>query len=432
VLWLFRRRIPGLRLGLVRLSGRRSQHVPPGSGAPQKPAGPVSRPASQAPPPWGRVLVNTVKLPVSRRLRAVGLRRRLASGSGAPRKPAGPVSRPASQAPPPWGRVLVNTVKLPVSRRLRAVGLRRRPASGSRRWHARRRWHFASLVLALVAAAVTALWLTGGLTSTPSRAAPVTAAGAGSPSAAARAQAQAAAWIAGQVSGDAVVACDPGMCAALQEQGVAAGRLMPLRSAAASPRGASVLVTFPSASGLLVGRYAPALIASFGSGGNRVEVRAVEPGGASAYRAALRADLARRRAAGSELLRNSHIRFAGPGAAPLRAGEVDIRVLATLAVLASQYSFNVAGFADTGPGAPVLFRQVVIAGVGRGLRAALATVRAQNPPYLPASAAVVGRTGLSIEFAAPSPLGLLLPALDADSPRPAASLEIADRGPLEP
>jgi PST family polysaccharide transporter len=368
--WLLRRRIPGLRLGLVRLNDLRSQHVLP--------------------------------------------------GSGALRKPAGPVSRPARQAAPPWGRVLVNTVKLPVSRRLRAVSLRRRPASGSRRWHARRRWRFAALVLALATAAVTVLWLTGGLTSTPSRAAPVTPPGAGPPSVAARAQAQAAAWIAGQVSGDAIVACDPGMCAALREQGVAAGRLMPLRSAAASPRGASVLVTFPPASGLLAGRYAPALIASFGSGGNRVEVRAVEPGGASAYRAALRADLAGRRAAGSQLLQNSHIRFAGPGAAQLRAGEVDTRVLATLAVLASHYSFSVAGFADTGPGAPVLFRQVVITGVGRGLPAALAMVRTQNPPYLPARAAVVGRTGLSIEFAAPSPLGLLSPVLDADSPRPAA------------
>jgi lipopolysaccharide exporter len=406
--WLLRRRIPGLRLGLVRLNDLRSQHVLPGSGALRKPAGPVSRPARQAAPPWGRVLVNTVKLPVSRCLRAVGLRRRPASGSR------------RWQAAPPWGRVLVNTVKLPVSRRLRAVSLRRRPASGSRRWHARRRWRFAALVLALATAAVTVLWLTGGLTSTPSRAAPVTPPGAGPPSVAARAQAQAAAWIAGQVSGDAIVACDPGMCAALREQGVAAGRLMPLRSAAASPRGASVLVTFPPASGLLAGRYAPALIASFGSGGNRVEVRAVEPGGASAYRAALRADLAGRRAAGSQLLQNSHIRFAGPGAAQLRAGEVDTRVLATLAVLASHYSFSVAGFADTGPGAPVLFRQVVITGVGRGLPAALAMVRTQNPPYLPARAAVVGRTGLSIEFAAPSPLGLLSPVLDADSPRPAA------------
>ena len=342
--------------------------------------------------------------------------------AGALTRPAGPVRRPARQAEPSWGRVLASTVKLAVLRRLRAAGLRRRRASGSRPWPARRRWRFATLVLALAGAAVTVLWLTGGLAGTPSRAARVPAAGAGPPSLAAGAQGQAAAWIAGQVSGSAIVACDPGMCAALQEQGVAAGRLMPLRSAAASPRGAGVLVTSPPVSGQLAGRYAPALIASFGSGGTRVEVRAVEPGGASAYRAALRADLAARRAAGSQLLRNSRIRFTGPGAAQLRAGDVDTRLLATLASLASQYSFRVTGFGDASPGAPVLFREVSITGVGRGVAAALAMIRAQNPPYLPAHAAAVGQTGLSIEFAAPSPLGLLSPVLDADSPRPASAL----------
>ena len=217
-------------------------------------------------------------------------------GAGALTRPTGHVRRPARQAEPSWGRVLVNTVKLSVLRQLRAAGLRR--ASGSRGWPARRRWRLATLVLALAGAAVIVLWLAGGLTSAPSRAARVPAAGAGPPSAAAGPQAQAAAWIAGQVSGSALVACSPGMCAALQEQGVAAGRLMPLRTAAASPRGAGVLVTSPPAGGQLAGRYAPALIASFGSGGNRVEVRAVEPGGASAYRAALRADLAARRGRG--------------------------------------------------------------------------------------------------------------------------------------
>jgi hypothetical protein len=341
--------------------------------------------------------------------------------AGAQARPAGPVRRPAGQAEPSWGRVLASTVKLAVLRRLRAASLRRWRASGSRLRPARRRWRLATLVLALAGAAVTVLWLTGGLTGTPSRAPLVPAAGAGPPSVVAGAQGQAAAWIAGQVSGSAIVACDPGMCAALQEQGVAAGRLMPLRSAAASPRGAGVLVTSPPAGGQLAGRYAPALIASFGSGGTRVEVRAVEPGGASAYRAALRADLAARRAAGSQLLRNSRIRFTGPGAAQLRAGDVDTRLLATLASLASQYSFRVTGFGDASPGAPVLFREVAITGVGRGVAAAVALIRAQNPPYLPAHATVVGQTGLSIEFAAPSPLGLLSPVLDADSPRPASA-----------
>ena len=323
--------------------------------------------------------------------------------------------RPAREAEPSWGRVLVNTVKLPVLRQLRAAGLLRRRGSGSRRWR------FAVLVLALAGAAVTVLWLAGGLTSAPSRAARVPAAGGGPPSEAAGAQARAAAWIAGQVSGNAIVACDPAMCVALQEQGVAAGRLMPLRSAAASPLGASVLVTTPSADGQQADRYAPGLIASFGSGDGRVEVRVIEPGGAAAYRAALRADLAARTAAGAQLLQNPHIRFTGPGVAQLRAGEVDTRLLATLAVLASQYSFGVTGFGDAAPGAPVLFRQVSIAGIGRGRLAALAMVRAQNPPYLPAHAGVAGQTGLSIEFAAPSPLGLLSPVLDADSPHPGSA-----------
>jgi len=338
--------------------------------------------------------------------------------AGALTRPARPAGRQAPETEPSWGRVLANTVTLSVSRRLRAAGPQRRRPGGSRPWHTSRRWRHAALVLAPAGAAVIALWLAGAF----SRAARVPAAHAGPPSPAAAAQAQAAAWIAGQVSGSAIVACDPGMCAALQERGVAAGRLMPLRPAAASPPGASVLVTSPSVSGQLAARYAPALIASFGSGGHRVEVRAVEPGGTSAYRAALRADLAARRAAGSQLIRNSHIRFTGPGAARLRAGAVDARLLATLAALASQYSFRVTAFGDAAPGAPVLFRQAAIAGIGHDAPAALAMVRAQEPPYLPARAAVAGQAGLSIEFAAPSPLGLLSPVVDANpTPRPLAA-----------
>jgi hypothetical protein len=312
--------------------------------------------------------------------------------------------------------VLVNTVESAVSRRPRTFGPERRRAGGSRPRRARWLWCFAVLATALAGGAVIVLWLTG----SSSRAPRVPLADAGQTVLPAGAQARAAAWITAQVSGNAMVACYAPMCAALQEQGVAAGRLMPLRSAAAGPLGASVLVTSQRAGGQLANRYAPALIASFGSGGTRVEVRAVEPGGVSAYRAALRADIAARRAAGSQLLRNPRIRFSGPGAAQLRASEVDTRLLATLATLASQYSFRVTAFGDAAPGAPLLFREVTISGIGRSLPTALAMVRAQNPPYLPARIAITGQTGLSIEFAAPSPLGLLSPVLDADTPRPAA------------
>jgi len=324
----------------------------------------------------------------------------LSAGAG-PRS-AGHGKRLASRSQPSWGRVLVNTVKSAESRRLRVVTA-------------------VALALALGSVAVIMLWLAGGLDGTSSRTTGLPSAGAGPASPAAAAQARAAAWITAQVSSDVMVACYPRMCAALQEQGVAAGQLMPLRSAAASPLGASVLVTSQSAGGQSARQYAPALIASFGSGGNRIEVRAVESGGVSAYRAALRADLAARSAAGSQLLRNPRIRFTARGTAQLRASEVDTRLLATLAALASQYSFQVTAFSDAAPGAPVLFREVTVTGIGRGLADALAMVRAQNPPYLPARSAVAGQGGLRIEFAAPSPLGLLSPVLDGGSSRPAAA-----------
>ena len=73
-------------------------------------------------------------------------------------------------------------------------------------------------------------------------------------------------------------------------------------------------------------------------------------------------------------------------------------------------------FSDAAPGAQAPLRQMTISGDRTtDLAAALAMVRAQNSPYLPAHAAIVrldtGQTALSIEFAAPSPLGLLTAVL---------------------
>ncbi len=278
--------------------------------------------------------------------------------------------------------------------------------SGPRSRPARRGW-LAVLAVVLAAAAAITWWLAG----RASRASGESAARSSPSSAVVSAQAQAAAWIAGQVSDSAIIACDPGLCPILQGQGIAPGRLMPLRAASAGPLGADVLVISRPAGSRLAARYGPALIASFGSGPGRVELFALQPGGMAAYPAALRADRATRRSAGSQLLRNPRIRFTGPGAAALRAGQVDTRLLATLAVLASQYSFQVSALGDAAPGAPVLFREVVITGIGRDRSGALAMVHGQDPPYVPAHAVAVGQTGLSIEFDLPSPLGLLSPVL---------------------
>jgi len=335
---------------------------------------------------------------------------------------------PRRAAEPSWGQILATTVKLSVLRRVRALGFgapraagrleanQFRPHAGHQRWLAAWRWRLSALLLALALVTMVLLRVTGVLTGTASAVTRSASPGSspGTPSSSAAARSQAAAWIAAQVSGNAIIACYPDMCAALQAQGVLAGRLMPLKDGAASPLGAGVMVTSPSVRSQLADEYAPALIASFGSGDARIEVRAAEPGGAASYQAALRADLASRRSAGSQLLRNWRIQFTARDAAQLRAGEVDSRLLATLAVLAAQYTFRVTAFGDASPGAQVPFREVTIASTGRNaaadLTAAQAIARAQAPPYLPTQAIVGsdgGHVALSIEFAAPSPLGLL-------------------------
>jgi len=237
------------------------------------------------------------------------------------------------------------------------------------------------------------------------------------------AQSEAAAWIASQVNSTAIIGCYPAMCASLQAQGVSASRLVALGSTMAGVLRADVVATLSSAEQKLVDRYAPALIASFGSGGSRIEIRAVAPGGAASYQSALRADLNARKSAGSQLLRNPRVRFSVADARQLRAGEVDSRLLATLAALSSQFTLRVMAFGDSSPGAPLLFRKVTIASYGGGnggarLAAVLATIRAQEGPYLPAHSVIVrlgtGQPVLLIQFASPSPLGLLTAVLTAD------------------
>ncbi len=325
-----------------------------------------------------------------------------------------PADLKAPPKAPSWSRVLATTVSLWASRRL----------AGRRRLRA---LLLIICVLAVGAAAVSVVhW-----TTTSSRAARVSsparphqvrpsrsAAAAGSAGVAASVRSQAAAWIAGQVSGAGTIGCDPLMCAALAAHGVAASRLLPLGPVASSVPGADVIAASPlSRTGL--SQEAPALLASFGSGGSLIEVRATSPGGPASYQAALAGDVGARRSAGAQLLHSRRIEFGAQGAGQIQAGQVDSRLLIMLAVLASQRSWRVIAFGDASPGVPLTeapFRQVIITGAGgrdgaAGLAAALALLHAQRAPYQPAQVSTVhladGQAGLRIEFAAPSPLGLL-------------------------
>ena len=325
---------------------------------------------------------------------------------------------------PSWGPVLATTVKLWAARRRKRLRRSRRAA-----------WLVAICVLAVGAvAAITVSQLTG----TSSRqAARVPASGRAGQSAvprggsarssgaaaaararAAAVRAQAATWIAGQVGGDETIACDPSMCTALSAHGVAASRLVSLPPSASGAPDADIVAASGSTHAWL-SADAPTLLASVGSGASLIEVRAVYPGGAAAYQAALRSDLAARRSAGTQLMHSRRIEVGAQGAGQLAAGEVDTRLLATLAVLAAQHSWRVIAFGDASPGVPLTeapYRQIIITATDgghgtAGLTAALALLRAQYGLYQPAQVTTVrlagGQPGLRIDFAAPSPLGLL-------------------------
>ena len=327
---------------------------------------------------------------------------------------------------PSWGRVLATTISLWLRRRLRRIGTGRRGADRSHgapvaapRGLSTRRWRVVALVLAAAVLALVGLQVSGALNNggaSAHPAAPASGGGTSSLSAAAAARDQAAAWVAQQVSSADIVACDPAVCSELQSHGLPAGRLLPLQPGA-SPFGADVIVASPSVrsefGSQLTEEYAPGLIASFGSGAARVDVRAIASLGGAAYRAAEPADLAARKAAGAQLLHNPRFHATALAASQMTAGQVDSRLLVTLASLVSQRSVSVASFGDTGPGAPVLYRQVTLHSAGgevSDLTADLDQVQTQRNPYLPASAIIVhpgAQAQLRIEFGAPSLPGLL-------------------------
>jgi hypothetical protein len=101
--------------------------------------------------------------------------------------------------------------------------------------------------------------------------------------------------------------------------------------------------------------------------------------------------------------------------AVLRAGRVDPRLLAMLAAMAAQQPLRILAFGDPSPGASaaIPLRGVEIAPASAGTQAAarlrlmLSFLQAQQVPYLPMRAVLVGQSALSVEYAAPSPLGLL-------------------------
>jgi hypothetical protein len=241
---------------------------------------------------------------------------------------------------------------------------------------------------------------------------------------------EAAAWVATQVSRSAAVSCDPLMCQVLEAHGIPAGHLDVLGPHGGRPLGSAVIVATPAVRrdlGRRLGsRYAPLVIASFGSRGARIEVRVIAPDGAAAYIGALRADLANRISSGAQMLQSPRITTPAAARRQVLAGHVDSRLLITIVSMTGADSvepapLTVLAFGDPGPGAgrgcPLRSAELAPTGNTDPASSALAVrqmirfLDQQKPPYAPAWAAMVrlpsGQAVLRLEFAAPTPLGLL-------------------------
>ena len=237
----------------------------------------------------------------------------------------------------------------------------------------------------------------------------------------------AAGWIAEQVSHDVIVACDPVMCSALEARGFPAGNLRSLGPAASYPLTSAVVVDTPALRGrfgtTLGSLYAPAFIASFGSGKAQIYVRIFDRRGAAAYQAKISADIRAWKAASVQLLDDPRITLSRPARRQLASGEVDPRLIIELANLASAHPIDIAGFGNIAIGASedIAYRFADLAetdpraGMASSAytRAMVSVLRAEPTPYLrPAyavSVQVAGQPVLRVGYDWPSPPNLIGP-----------------------
>jgi len=313
--------------------------------------------------------------------------------------------KPARQVNPSWPTVMGNTVRLWVERHQRRQAVRRR---------------LLFLLSALVAMALGA-GVTLAFTQRDHAPAASQLTGSGQVSGALQTAAtdrhQAAAWIAAQVASSVVVSCDPEMCNELQKSGFPAGQLMELQPSAPDPLGSLLVVATPvirSQFGTrLASVYAPLVIASFGSGAERVDIRYVAPDGSAAFESRLATDRKNRVAAGEQLLTNQRVQVSASARQALLAGQVDPRLLVTLSALAHQVPLRLVAFDDPSPGVSsgVPLRGAELGAAAPASRPAMvAFLVAQQSQFAPAVARITktanGQSVVIVRYDAPGPMGL--------------------------
>jgi hypothetical protein len=338
-------------------------------------------------------------------------------------KPLQLVKRKPAAQPEPTDIALANHKPVAVLRADRSE----RPRAGEPKQPVRRRLIRVGVIasaLTVIAAVSVAIAVTRYITSSPADIHASSAAALVRQEAAVRKQA--ATWVAQQVSRDVIVSCDRVMCAALAADGFLPRELLVLGSTSDYPVTSAVVVETAAVRDLFgtsLNIYAPAVLATFGSGDSQITIRVIAPRGAAVYYGALGADLAGRKASEAELLQVNVITLSPTARKQLIAGQVDSRLMLAIAALASNEPVDIVQFGNIGPGADadIPLRYADLAQndqaahlVGSAYVRSMRTDLGTGPvAYRPASTATVvlpgGQPVLRIEFTAPSPLGVFSP-----------------------
>jgi hypothetical protein len=232
---------------------------------------------------------------------------------------------------------------------------------------------------------------------------------------------QAITWIRQQVGAAAIVSCDAQVCNDLAINGFPLSQLSPLGPGSNDPLGSTLLVataTVRNQFGSRLAVYAPAIIASFGTGNARIDIWWLYPGGTAAYSPALPAALRARKAAGALLLSNGNIRLSAQAKEQLLGGQIDPSLPDLLAIMAHSHPVYVVDFASQSPGGgPAsllrwmdLATTVKTAHLTRAaylgwMQSFIDTQRAEyRPAWIQPFTLHTGQTVLRIGYGAPSPL----------------------------
>jgi serine/threonine protein kinase len=238
----------------------------------------------------------------------------------------------------------------------------------------------------------------------------------------ATARTQAVSWILQQVSRAEIVSCDPEVCTDLVNKGFPSGNVLTLGNMSTDVLGSNLVVATAAIRAQFGSRltsvYAPAVIASFGSGTAKIDVLWIPPDGSAVYRADLAPDLRAREVAGAQLLANNHIEASPAAREQLLSGDIDPRLPDLLAIMAHNHPVSIVDFVNQSPGGgpASLLRSVDLATVDLAAHLTPAAylgwmkafIHAQTAQFLPAWVQPVrlptGQDVLRVGYGAPSPL----------------------------